>query len=192
MKRRTLTLIGGLVLIAMACGPRPMPNIPVPKPKKKAPEVTPKQQHVLKSSGNANFDILRPYFTRFLQKRESLPDPFKSNLALFAPKVSIVVAETREQKKETPKTPLEYHDLSFYKLDAVISGTAIPKAMVIDGKGTPYVVKIGTPIGNKGGRVTAITADGIVVEEPGKAPVTMKLIENSKEMAKVIQSMYEY
>ena len=190
MKRSVLSIFLALAFAA-GCGPRRMPRVAMPRVKKKQ-AIEAKPQAVLKSSGNTNFDILRPYFTRFLQRRENLQDPFKSNLALFAPKVSVVVAETTEQKREAPKTPLEYHDISYYKLDAVISGTAIPKAMVVDNKGTPYVVKIGTPIGNKGGRVTAITSDGIVVEEPGTPPITMKLIENSKEMAKVIQSMYEY
>lgn len=191
MMKRCSVIMFLAMAVTMGCGPRRMPRMVMPQAQKKH-VVEPKPKPVLKSSGNANFDILRPYFSRFLQRRENLRDPFRSNLAIFAPKVSVVVAETKEQKRETPKTPLEYHDLSYYKLDAVISGTAIPKAMVVDNKGIPYVVKIGTPIGNKGGRVTAITSDGIVVEEPGKAPITMKLIENSREMAKVIQSMYEY
>ena len=190
MKRNLLLIISGLFFV-IGCGPRPLPTVAVPRPQKKH-VVKAKPKAVLKSSGNANFDILRPYFARFMQHRESLTNPFKSNLAMFAPKVSVVVAETKEQKKEVPKTPLEYHDVSYYKLAAVISGTAVPKAMVVDGKGTPYVVRIGTPIGNKGGRVTVITSDGIVIEEPGKPPIAMKLIENTKEMAKVIQSMYEY
>ena len=147
---------------------------------------------VFKSSGNTAFDIVRPFFIQFMQKGESLKNPFKSNLAMFAPKVSVVVDKAIEQKKEAPKTPLEYYDISAYKLTAVISGIALPKAMVIDRKGTAYLIKLGTPIGNKGGRVTAITASGVVVEEPGSPPITMQLVKSTNEMTKVIESMYEY
>jgi len=180
------------VFFTVGCGTRRLAPVAPPPIKKSQHKAKKSKSLILKSSGNANFDIIRPFFSQFIQKREGMVNPFKSNLALFAPKVSIVVAETREQKKEAPKTPLEYHSLDYYTLTAVISGTALPKALLVDRKGSTYVVKLGTPIGNQGGRVTAITSAGIVVEEPGKAPITMQLIENTHEMAKVIESMYEY
>lgn len=192
MMKRIALIIFLSVLFSLGCGPRRMAPAVRPLVKQKQHKPKKLKSLVLKSSGNASFDILRPFFSRFIQKREGLVNPFKSNLAMFAPKVSVVVAETREQKKETPKTPLEYHDLSFYRLTAIISGIALPKALIVGQKGATYVIKLGTPIGNHGGRVTAITSDGVVVEEPGKAPITMKLIENTDEMAKIIESMYEY
>ncbi len=194
MRRRALFIfvLAGITALSLGCGPgRSMPVVRMPVAQKQATIEKPKHK-ALPGSGNAKFDIIRPFFTKYIQRNEGLVDPFKSNLAMFAPKVSVVVTEAKQQKKENPKTPLEYHDLSYYRLTAIISGTALPKALVVDGKGNTYVVKLGTPIGNLGGRVTAITDDGIVVEQPGKPPVTMKLMESKKEMAKLIESMYEY
>lgn len=195
MRRAKLYIILGLIALAWGCQ-EPDINVHVPISKQQKPLFTKEKKNkvvTLPSSGNVKFDMLRPFFTKFIQSRGVVVNPFKSNLAQFAPKVQIVIEEKKKPvEKKEPRSPLEYHPLNTYKLVAVISGTAIPKAMVVDSKGIAYIVRVGTPIGNEGGKVTSITSDGIVVEIPGKQPVVMKLMESSSEMAKIIQNMYEF
>jgi len=62
-------------------------------------------------------------------------------------------------------SPLERFDLSQLKIVGVVWDIKEPRAMVEDGTGLGYVVKVGTPIGSNDGRVKAIQRDQIVVEE---------------------------
>ncbi|MSP39108.1 MAG: hypothetical protein EXR70_11510 [Deltaproteobacteria bacterium] len=64
-------------------------------------------------------------------------------------------------------SPLEQLDLSQLKLVGIVWDIKDPRAMVEDGAGLGYVVKVGTPIGNNDGKVKAIHRNQIVVEEFG-------------------------
>lgn len=72
--------------------------------------------------------------------------------------------------------PIRRVPLSALKVQGIIAGTASPRALVLHPDGTSHLVKVGTPIGNQLGQVTAITPKGVVVDEAfrdafGKLPV---------------------
>jgi type IV pilus assembly protein PilP len=85
-------------------------------------------------------------------------DPFKS---------FITIREELEEKeaREKPRTYLETLDLSQLTISAIIMAGAEHWALVRDSKGDGHVIKVGTPIGNRGGRVTEILEDKVVVRE---------------------------
>jgi type IV pilus assembly protein PilP len=88
-------------------------------------------------------------------------DPFKS---------FITIREELEEKEaqEKPRTYLETLDLSQLTISAIILAGAEHWALVRDSKGDGHVIKVGTPIGRRGGRVTEILEDKVVVRESFK------------------------
>ena len=62
-------------------------------------------------------------------------------------------------------SPLERYELSQLKLVGIVWDIKEPRAMVEDGGGLGYVVKVGTPIGSNDGKVKAIHRNEVVVEE---------------------------
>jgi Tfp pilus assembly protein PilP len=62
-------------------------------------------------------------------------------------------------------SPLERYDLGQLKLVGVIWQVKEPNALIEDAVGLGYIVKIGTPIGANDGKVMAIKADEIIIEE---------------------------
>jgi type IV pilus assembly protein PilP len=85
-------------------------------------------------------------------------DPFKS---------FITIREELEEKeaREKPRTYLETLDLSQLTISAIILAGAEHWALVRDSKGDGHVIKVGTPIGRRSGRVTKILEDKVVVQE---------------------------
>lgn len=136
--------------------------------------------------------MVRPYFLQSLRKPiESKVDPFRSNLARFAPYVEISVDEKAPEEEE-PKTPLEFFDVDSYKLVLIMSATAQAKALVVDPKGKSYVIQTGTRIGNRQGKVVSITATEVRIEEPGRPPVIKSLEPPVSEMEKELQAVQEF
>jgi Tfp pilus assembly protein PilP len=84
-------------------------------------------------------------------------DPFKS---------FIVVKKELEAKE--PKTYLETLDVSQLTISAIILGSLGNWALVRDSKGDGHVIKIGTLIGKKSGRVIKILEKEVVVRESYK------------------------
>jgi type IV pilus assembly protein PilP len=85
-------------------------------------------------------------------------DPFKS---------FITIREELEEKeaREKPRTYLETLDLSQLTISAIILAGEEHWALVRDSKGDGHVIKVGTPIGRRSGRVTKILEDKVVVQE---------------------------
>lgn len=143
-------------------------------------------------AANPKAAMLGPYFQQSLRKPiESRVDPFRSNLARFAPHVEISLEEEGPEAGE-PKTPLEFFDVDSYKLVLIMSGTAMAKALVVDPKGKSYVIQSGTRIGNRLGKVVSITATEVRIEEPGRPPVIKSLEPPVSEMEKELQAVQEY
>ncbi|MBW2065833.1 MAG: pilus assembly protein PilP [Deltaproteobacteria bacterium] len=84
-------------------------------------------------------------------------DPFES----FIAKMEAI----QEKKKGKPKTYLETLDLSQLELIAIIVGPKGNWAMVREAKGTGHVIKVGTPIGTRGGVVYKITDKEVIIKE---------------------------
>ena len=87
--------------------------------------------------------------------KDGMRDPFRP-LTLRAK----VTTRARENL-----SPLERLDLAQLKLVGIVWDIKEPRAMVEDGAGLGYVVKVGTPIGSNDGKVKAIHRNQIIVEE---------------------------
>lgn len=74
-------------------------------------------------------------------------------------------AAKKIEKSARPLTPLEKVDLSQLQLVAVIRALSGDRAMVQDASGKGFMVKKGTYIGTRSGKITAILEDRIIVEE---------------------------
>lgn len=84
-------------------------------------------------------------------------DPFKS---------FIVVKEELEEKEEKkPKTYLETLDISQLTVAAIVLSSKGNWALVRDSKGDGHIIKVGTPIGRRSGRVIRILDKEVVVRE---------------------------
>ncbi len=86
-------------------------------------------------------------------------DPFKS---------FIVVRRELEKKERRPKTYLETLEISQLTLSAIVLTNTGNWALVRDSKGDGHTLKVGTPIGRRGGRVIKILDKEVVVRESYK------------------------
>ncbi|MCB9728760.1 MAG: pilus assembly protein PilP [Deltaproteobacteria bacterium] len=127
---------------------------------------------------NPKWDLIQPYFAKFLEQKHTAPkDLFAPRVAKFIPRPAV---ETREEVEETiakvedepPRGPLEQYALKDYRLMIIMSGTAVPKAVVVDPKSQAYVIQRDTRIGSKGGIVESITQYMVVVKEPNEENAT--------------------
>ena len=82
-------------------------------------------------------------------------DPFKS----------FIVVRKELEEKEKPKTYLETLDVSQLTISAIVLSSKTQWALVRDSKGDGHVIKVGTPIGRRRGRVTRILEKEVVVTE---------------------------
>ena len=87
-------------------------------------------------------------------------DPFEP---LFREKPTLV--KKSEHKKRTPRTPLEKIDISQLKLVAIVLAASGNRALVEESSGKGYVVKKGTYMGTKSGKVVKIEKDKVIVAE---------------------------
>jgi len=85
-------------------------------------------------------------------------DPFKS---------FITVREELEEReaRAKPRTYLETLDISQLTISAIIVTRGGNWALVRDSKGDGHVIKVGTPMGKRGGQVTEILEKKVVVRE---------------------------
>jgi len=87
-------------------------------------------------------------------------DPFKSFI--------VVRRELEEKEQGKPKTYLETLDISQLTISAIVVGSKGNWALVRDSKGDGHVIKVGTLIGRKSGRVKRILEKEVVVTESYK------------------------
>jgi len=96
-------------------------------------------------------------------------DPFRSYLAEF-----VQTAEAGEKGMSELRTPLENYELTELRPIALITGTPVPKAMVTDPSGLGHVIRPGTRIGRRGGKVVRISTNAIVVRHIEEEMGTVK------------------
>ena len=87
-------------------------------------------------------------------------DPFKSFI--------VVRRELEEKEQEKPKTYLETLDISQVSISAIVLGSKGNWALVRDSKGDGHVIKVGTLIGRRNGRVKSILEKEVIVTESYK------------------------
>jgi type IV pilus assembly protein PilP len=120
--------------------------------------------------------------TQFSYSPVGKRDPFYSYLADLQNAVEAPTQRTRE--------PTETYELDQYRLTGLVTGTAQPRAMVEDPEGKGHVISIGTRLGKRGGVVTRIAGEGIIVTEEFRTPtgdkvrvpITVKLPQPELEM----------
>ena len=103
-------------------------------------------------------DVFRPNVLTFIEK----PEPEEEKAEEEEEPEPTIEEELAEEEE---KGLLQQHTLKEYKLLLIMSGTALPKAVIEDPKGNAFVVQRETRIGNKGGIVEAITQYSVFVRE---------------------------
>lgn len=138
---------------------RKKPNKPAPKPTIK--DVTDKLEEKLKEE---SFSTL------------NWTDPFRP-MASFLARAEKQIRPSDEKRL----TPLQKFDLGQLKLVAVImgEGPGSSRAMVEDSVGTGFIVKVGTMVGTREGKITSILTDRIKVIEYTKNYLGDRVAEES-------------
>ena len=95
--------------------------------------------------------------------RKGRIDPFEPFLR--APEPEIPADAQAELNRRVPRTPLEKIDMSQLKLTGILRAESKTRALVQEVSGKGYIIDEGTYIGNKGGQVSKILKDRIVVSE---------------------------
>ena len=134
---------------------------------------------VVRKAGEAE---AAPPETAFTYSPVGKRDPFRSFLA--------DLEAQRENEAQRPLSATEQFDIDQYRLTALVTGTSQPKAMVEDPAGVGHTLRVGSRLGKNGGRVTRISATGVLVTEElvngvGKrvrVPVTLKLPDETESI----------
>lgn len=99
--------------------------------------------------------------------------PIFRTLALTVCMLGVAVAaETRDPfaaPAALPRvagTPLERVDIDQIRLVALLDDGSVPRALVEDAGGIGYVVRVGTPVGPRGGVVVAVESGRLRIREP--------------------------
>ena len=93
------------------------------------------------------------------------PDPFKPFV-----EQELAIKKKKETAKALPLSPLQRADINQFKLAGISGDEKGRRAIVQDAKGKVYPISTGTYIGMNNGRVVAILADRIIIEERVKEP----------------------
>ena len=147
------------LVVAAGCDSPPPP--PAPKPPQVAapkPEA-PKPDAVTKPA-----DAVAPYSYSYnpVGKRDPYHNPIDDLLASASGGISTTTSSCNQ--------PLCRWDLDQLKLVGIVSGMANPVAMVEDPQGIGHFVRRNSFVGKRGGRVTQIKRDEVVVTEIFKGP----------------------
>jgi Tfp pilus assembly protein PilP len=164
VKKWGAALLLSLILGIGGCGedsPKPT-KIPMPPVEKKANGPTP-----AKTPAQPSAEVKAeppPPMLAFTYDPKGKVNPFQP---LVVEKPQVPVKPKGGVEEISPDaTPLERLDLDKVKLVAVVWNIPEPKAMVEDSGGKGYIITKGTPLGKNRGKVTRISASGVVVTEP--------------------------
>lgn len=159
--------LAGCELLGLSDSPQ-QPTQPATPPKQTPPPVAKKEapKEEVKEEG----EYQRPDYPENLRR-----NPFQPVPDVIAP-VGVVVSEEKR-----PVEPLEQYSIGQLELVAVISETAVPKAMFIDPDGFGHVIKEGDRIGRSGGVITDIRDNEVDVQE------TSGEDENAKSTVRTIR-----
>lgn len=122
---------------------------------------------------NPRWDMLKTHFEKMSSKRHSpVHDVFRPQVLNFIPRPELPEPETTgavqdvETDFEEVRGPLQLFPLTDYELLLVMSGTAMPKALVVDPKGQTHAVTRNMRMGDSGGIIEHISQYMVVVREP--------------------------
>ena len=167
------------LLVLSGCGEEvATPAAPTPKP---APAPAKKEAAQAQDANKQQADAAAVPTIEYAYSPVGKRDPFRSALE--------DKQGPQESGQERPDCgPLCKWELEQLKLVAVISGVSNPLAMVEDPNGRGYIVRRGTFVGKRNGKVTQIQAGELVVTEiykdqmgkPHVNPVPIKLPTDEK------------
>jgi len=140
--------LAGLALAA--CGD----DAPRSPPAEKAKPAAQKKAAKDEGAAGENQPVVAAYSYTPIGKR----DPFRSFFDTFEPAAPTV-------RRETECGPLCQWELDQLKLVAIVSGVASPLAMLEDPEGRGHMVRRGSYIGKRDGKVSEIHRDRVVVTE---------------------------
>lgn len=179
MKYILVILVAIGLSTSSGCGGSSSPSAPPPGPPARKPKVALKEEapvaiiHV----PNKKWDRIKDAFEKFANEPATAKkDTYRDNIVNFVAKPEIPEVPEEEAPIEEPldsaNSPLQRYTTDEFRLLMVMSGTVIPKAVVVDPIGNTWVVKKDTPIGNKNGVIQNITQYSVIVREPdGEKPI---------------------
>lgn len=144
--------LAGCELLGLSDSPQQPNQPPATKPKPKDP---PKKKAEPKAEAQDEGEYQRPDYPESLRR-----NPFQP-----VPDVISPVGEIGPVEPTRKVDPLEKFSVGQLELVAVISETAVPKAMFIDPEGFGHVIKEGDRIGRSGGIITDIRDNEVDVKE---------------------------
>lgn len=149
--RGLLGMTALLAVVAMVgCEDDPAPAAPPPAPVEETPPPAPPTPAPEAKADEPAEEYKRPEFPGQVRR-----DPF-----IFEPPQRQVTDDKGEDRQ---REPLELFRLESLKLVAIVTGTAIPKAMFVDSQGFGHIAKEGDRIGTDGGRITDIRSNEVEV-----------------------------
>ena len=180
--RIALALLVSIPVVQTAsCGADPVMERPIdPRRRGRKAAGPPPDQLVVVKLNNPGWQHVSPHFQKFLAQQHATPkDAFRPNSTRF---IQLPVIEKEEEIEPEaniealgPVGPLQMFPVRDYDLKAIMSGTAVPKAMIVDPQGGMHVIEKDTALGNKGGIVESITQYLVVVKEPNaEEPVLLQ------------------
>lgn len=132
-----------------------------PEPVIVKPDVPEKPEEVF--AGLVVEDPLASQLPGRFYSRKGRTSPFEP--FLFGPEPDVTLTEQEQLQIRAPQTPLEKMDLSQVRLTGILRAAGKTRALVEEASGKGYVINEGTFIGNKGGLVSKILPDRVIVEE---------------------------
>jgi type IV pilus assembly protein PilP len=163
--------VWGIILIAVfvwalaGCGETPKPTKVAISPTGKKPEASPRPAAGPAAAPEGKVEP--PPAVSYSYDPKGKPDPFRP---LYVERVVKPAAKQIVETVAEGATPLERLDLTHLKLVALVWSITAPRAMVEDSAGKGYILTVGTSVGKHHGKVTQITALGLVVNERYTAP----------------------
>jgi type IV pilus assembly protein PilP len=145
-------LLASALLLAVGCGEEP-----APAPARVAPTFTTPTAEKVAVDETAAAPL------NYVYSPNGMRDPFR------APGME-VRRSTEAEPETTCRRPICKFDIDELSLVAIVTGGPNPVAMVRDPQGRGFNVRRNSPIGSKGGRVTAIRSDEITITEYWSAP----------------------
>lgn len=136
-----------------ACGGEP-PPAPAPSQPAPARAAAPAKPEAAEAQE-------KPAEPAFVYNPEGLRDPFQPFIKIEEKK-----KEKRAPEVFVPRTPLQRFAVEELRVTGIVWGEGAGSRALVeapDGKG--YVVRVGTLVGDRGGKVVAIRPDRVVVEE---------------------------
>jgi hypothetical protein len=123
---------------------------------------------------NENWTMIKRHFLKYRGQKHAPPkNIYENHVTKFQERPVIEEAKPEEAveaeveiEAAEERGPLEQYPLKDYQVVLIQSGTAVPKAFVVDPKGNGWVITVDQKMGDKSGVVEAITQYMVVVREP--------------------------